>query len=393
VQAFPEQVRFRRDVSLMQELRQDPAVQRQLSVLEARRRSGGSRVHMLANAVRADTTLIPRLGPRLERVREVTKERHVEPYVYNEPSVNALVLAGENEIILGLSSGALNLLDDRELDFVIGHELGHARFEHLDIAVGHLVAENGLAPISSVKLRAWQRAAEISADRFGLHYCGLLSVAASALFKSISGLRVDFEVDPTQFAAQWDHLKQEISVTGTRDHWELSHPFPPLRMKAMLFYWSYLTGEAPLDGVDREVERLLASMDPSAADDTLGDVLLASFFFWGGLYIALADGVLAQVELERLASVAPPAVDVAQVVASDPMGHGCLERFRTEIAQRRRKLSSVELYRIVEGLVDVATADGRFEPVEVARLYQLGQVLGLPQHACDLLIAKITGGH
>jgi tellurite resistance protein len=277
---------------------------------------------------------------------------------------------------------------------VIGHELGHASFGHLDIAVGHLLGTGGLAPVTSMKLRAWQRSAEISADRSGLRYCGSLRVAASALFKSVSGLAIGAEVDPLQFAAQWDHLKAEVTVAGDRDYGDLSHPFPPLRMKAMHSYWRYMTGEQPLERADEEVERQLASMDPaSGGGGALGDTLLASFFFWGGLYVALADGTLAPSELERLSTVAPATVDLQALLSSDAVsGTACLDRFRDEVVQRRRKLSAVELHSIVEGLIVVASADGRIDPTEVTRLHHLGQVLGLSSHACDLMIAKIAGG-
>jgi len=162
----------------------------------------------------------------------------------------------------------------------------------------------------------------------------------------------------------------------------------------MQLYWDCMAGRVTLEGVDQEVERQLASMDPTAGEDhAFGDTLLAAFFFWGGLYIALADGVLHPSELERLLSVAPSGVDVAQLAATEAVaGQACLERFREAIAQRRRRLSAVELHRIVEGLIDVASADGRVEPAEVARLYDLGHALGLSSQACDLLIAKTTRG-
>jgi tellurite resistance protein len=160
-------------------------------------------------------------------------------------------------------------------------------------------------------------------------------------------------------------------------------------MKAMQLYWSYLAGEAALERVDQDVERLLASMDPSAAaEHALGDTLLAAFFFWGGLYIALADGLLDAHELERLASVAPAGVDIARLATSPAASDTCLQRFHDEIAGRRRKFSSVELYRIVEGLVHVASADGHIDPREIERLHRLGHMLGLTTNACELLLAN-----
>jgi hypothetical protein len=384
VRFVPEQVQFH-------QLRADPAIARELDVLRARAPMD-ARIALLGNAVRADPELVPRLTQRAERLRGAIAGRSVETYVFHDHSVNALVLDERDYLIVALSSGALSLLGDEELDFVIGHELGHAKFGHLDLACAKLIDSGRLPPVSNMKLRAWQRAAEISADRAGLQLCGSLAAAASALFKSVSGLPLEASVDPTRFADQWNHLEREVTIAGSREHWNLSHPFPPLRMKAMQLYWRSLKDGVPLSDIDREIDRCLAGMDPTAGDDNaMDDTLLSSFFFWGGLYVALADGVLHPSELARIASVAPAGVDVAALVASGTVGGDvCLQRFLDAIKQRRRKLSTVELHRILEGLVDVASADGHIDPSEFTHLTHLCQALGVPPRACELLISKAS---
>ena len=68
--------------------------------------------------------------------------------------------------------------------------------------------------------------------------CGSLEVAATALFKTLSGLRIkNLTINPAEFAEQWEHLENEVIEDGDSDHWQLTHPFPPLRMKAMMIFW------------------------------------------------------------------------------------------------------------------------------------------------------------
>ena len=84
---------------------------------------------------------------------------------------------------LFLSSGLINLLDDRELRAAIGHELGHVKCGHslyhtiagvltsgIELSLG--LMGSALSSISSSMLRlmllSWHRDSELSADRAGL---------------------------------------------------------------------------------------------------------------------------------------------------------------------------------------------------------------------------------
>ena len=136
--------------------------------------------------------------------------------------------------------------------------------------------------------------------------------------------------------------------------------------------------------------RLLDLMDPLAGEqDGSLDPLLARFFFWGGLYIALGDGLPDSTELSRLETVAPPDVDVGELARERGIApEACLESFRAAKEERRAKLSAVELHKIVHGLIDVAAADGRIDRREVEHLYRLGEILGIRQTGCDLLVAQ-----
>ena len=381
--------RFRGDLELLAAVRADPRLARRLEQSEARQRSDALRSRLLSHAVRIDADLLPGLAEPFERLgRRFELAGGLEAYVHNQPAVNAFIARGHGRAIVVLSSGAVNLLDGEELEYIIGHELGHVLYGHLDVGIGHLLEEECFPPQVSMRLRAWQRAAEISADRAGLLACESLAVAANALFKTLSGIALPGPgVDPREFAGQWDHLVEEVLTEGDRGPWQLSHPLPLLRMKAMILFWE---GRDDLPAVDREVARLLDLMDPLAGEeDGSLDPLLARFFFWGGLFIALAGGRLDDEEAARLETVAPPGVDAAELVDGEGIApEECLERFRAAKEERRAKLSSVELHRIVQGLIDVAAADGRIDRREIDHLYRLGEILGIKKTACDLLVAQ-----
>src|SRR6185436_14467357 len=116
------------------------------------------------------------------------------------------------------------------------------------------------------------------------------------LFKAASGVVTPaVVVSATRFASQWQRLLDEVIGDGARDFWQVSHPFPPLRMRAMLLFWEAWrdgAGETALSEPNQAIERMLAMMDPAAAERTLHDPILSGFFFWGGLHVALAGGAL-----------------------------------------------------------------------------------------------------
>lgn len=115
-------------------------------------------------------------------------------------NVNAMTTGVENPIII-LYSGCIDLLDREELMFIIGHELGHIKSNHVLYhqmaevlpVLGNIVASAslGLGGLIStgieLALLNWQRMSEFTADRAGLLTCQNPHIATKALVK-IAGL-------------------------------------------------------------------------------------------------------------------------------------------------------------------------------------------------------------
>ena len=378
-------LQFRDDSRLRGELTKEPAIAESMEHGDALRSRARTRAELLTRAVRIDSNIMPSVAAAVASLTDlafVTGE--VECYVSPNLGINAFVtIDGGSRTLIALSSGAVNNLDADELRFLLGHELGHMLFSHLDIDIEGLAKSGSLPPTVCMRLRAWQRAGEISADRVGLVCCGSLEHAARALFKTVSGVTAaGLVVRPEYFAEQWQHLLDEVTIDGGRDHWTHTHPFPPLRMKAMTVF----AESSSLEQADREVSRMLALMNPDGNAEPMGDPLLAEFLFWGGLYIALADRHVVAAEMERIQTVAPEGVDVSRLVSEPDLTDAlCLHRFREMVSKRRQKLSSVEKHGIICGLIDIASADGHVAPAEFQRLLDLGGGIGVPGEGCELI--------
>jgi hypothetical protein len=389
-----ESWRFPIDESLLVELLADDTVKARLATPAYSVAKQARRLGFLANAVLVDPGVLPHLAEAMERVRaEFPDLGATECFVFNCPNINAFICPGRRSTFVGLSSGAVNHLAADELMFVLGHEFGHAAFGHLDLAAGLLVEDPAVGPALTAKVRSWQRAAEITADRTGILVAGSPAAAARALFKVSSGIvATSVETSPERFASQWQRLIEEVIEDGEREHHHFSHPFPPLRMQAILDFWSAYSHSDPtgrLPDANAAVARMLSMMDPVSTERPLGDTMLANHFFWGGLYLAASTGEVSDDERRRLATVAPPDVDIDAAIREAAVApSACRERFVEGFRSRRRKFNAIELHRVLYGLLDIASVDGSVHEGELTRLRELAGLIDIPEYACDLVVKQ-----
>lgn len=119
------------------------------------------------------------------------------PDLYSQWSynINAFTVGSEHPIIV-LNSGVLDLCDDDEIMFIIGHECGHIKSNHM---LYHMMAQiiNGIidqipfgniaaAPLQFA-LYYWDRMSEFTADRAGLLCCQNKDAAIRSFMK-MSGM-------------------------------------------------------------------------------------------------------------------------------------------------------------------------------------------------------------
>src|SRR6201985_750185 len=102
-----------------------------------------------------------------------------ECYVIQSPIVNAMAIGRDRPFVV-ITTGLVNLHDEEELRFVVGHELGHilsghAVYRTMLFILLPLAARLSWMPIGAIGLRAiiwgleeWFRKSELSCDRAGL---------------------------------------------------------------------------------------------------------------------------------------------------------------------------------------------------------------------------------
>lgn len=132
--------------------------------------------------IRVTKESYPKIYAYLEKACEILDMPKVpECYIQWGYNINAFTVGSENPIIV-LNSGLIDLCEEDEIMFIIGHELGHIKSNHMlyhmmaqtiDMALAYvpLVLTKILAGGLQYALYYWNRMSEFTADRAGLLCC------------------------------------------------------------------------------------------------------------------------------------------------------------------------------------------------------------------------------
>ncbi|KAA0139152.1 M48 family metalloprotease [Gimesia chilikensis] len=206
----------------------------------------------------------PRAKPITDMVNECAEILGIDaPEIYikgdNEPNAYVAGLSAPHHLVL--TSGLLDLYEEspEELRFIIGHELGHLKAQHIrthfvgrmfvqsiigDEAAKVSFADDFIASLSVHTLLHWYRESEYSADRAGL-LCigGNLKVAKQALLrlthqtkpsnKLLDPLHPEFDTDLVLEKQMRIRDQPFVKVFYYLRQFRHSHPFIPERCAAL----------------------------------------------------------------------------------------------------------------------------------------------------------------
>ena len=386
-----EQLRSRQDLDLHETLLKHPDVKRVNEQIAKQEDKGnlGVRRHLLSTSVRLSRIMARELHQTADECRErLGVETPLELYVFPSPSFNAACVKPEDgQLFIMFSSSLLEAFSPEETKFVMGHELGHHLFHHHDIPIGYILrGQTRPSPKLALELTSWSRYAEISADRAGAYCAEDLEAVAHSLFKLASGLSggyATFSLD--DFMQQVDEMQLEDAAPGqgapTGD-WFLTHPFSPLRVKALkLFDESELSREGGKSVNDLEVgvQSLMSLMEPSyleARTDTAES--MRRLLFAGAIVVAAANGDISEKEIEVFEKF------FGDRAFSDKLD---IEKIKQElperIAQVKENVSLPQSMQVVRDLVTIARADGGTCDAECVVLYDIARKLGISSSFVD----------
>jgi Zn-dependent protease with chaperone function len=234
------------------------------------------RLMFLASSVRASEEQFPNLyHAMLDGCYILDLPKVPELFISQDPSVNAMTLGTDKPFIV-ITSGMVDLMDDEEIRFIIGHELGHVLSGHsvYRTMLYHLInlaQRLVFIPFAWIGLKAviwgleeWYRKSELSCDRAGLLAGQDEAAGRRALMKTAGGSRLaDLSHDAFHEQAREydavpdvrDSLLKLLQLQGT------THPFAVIRF-AELDRWAS----------DGEYRDILAGNYPRREDDPSASV-------------------------------------------------------------------------------------------------------------------------
>jgi uncharacterized tellurite resistance protein B-like protein len=385
------------------EFNQDPNIQKALNEINSNGSVFQSRKHLLKSSLR----LTPSLAPMLYKIGSKCKETlglkaAIEFYVYQSDRFNASCYPpDENRLYIILTSNILEKFKEDELAFVIGHEIGHALFEHFRYPASRImeIGDDYLSPLHAMKLFAWNRNAEISADRIGLLTCQGYDAAARTFFKLSSGVTTDsLDFQLNEYLQQFVDL-EDILANSELDpeDWYSSHPFSPLRIKALeLFrqsetYFKLLNrsgGSLTEEEMENSIQHILSLMEPTYLnEESEAGTLILQFMFLAGYLITVADGTIQDSELQALSTLVSPEL-FAECMRTT--GDKDEEAMRVEIQNIAEKLnaflSPIQKLNILRDLSIISYADGEINEAEVAVLYGLSNLMCIRPEFIDQIL-------
>lgn len=340
------------------------------------------RRQLLATSVR----LTPGLAPELHGMIAACKEKldldaDFEPYVYPSPQCNAAVVKPEDgRVFLLFSSQILEVFDEAELTYVVGHELGHHKFGHHGLPVRAVLESTRVRPAVALQMFSWSRFAEVSADRAGLYCAGSLEAVGRGLFKLASGLRgtkTNLAIDA--LLAQMEEIQADGIAKGKdsdRGEWFSTHPFSPLRLKAAQLFANseaMTPGGLSMEQMELEVGSVMGIMEPGylkAKTDqgrALRRVLLAA-----GMMVAAASNGISEEEIATLDEFLGEGT-VTDKLSVDALREDLPSRVRDAIAEA----PLMRRCQLVRDLCVVAIADGHPDKAERAVLVDVAKQLGV----------------
>jgi Zn-dependent protease with chaperone function len=192
----------------------------------------------------------PKMYPELYKLLQtVCSTLHLQPvpdmYVKEGADINAFAIGSENPIIV-LNTQTIKVMTELELKYIVGHEVGHIKSNHvlyqmiaslilpsLGEIIGNATLGIGNLFTSAIEgaLMSWSRLSEYTADRAGLLACQDIDAAIKANMKLSGVPECHYEdLDPEQFLIQaaefkgfdeskWHTIIKFISGMGSTHPW------------------------------------------------------------------------------------------------------------------------------------------------------------------------------
>ena len=350
------------------------------------------------------------ISPRIFNIVTETKQKlglegEYEVFCLNSNSINAFAYVQpaeeKNFFIIGITSAALEELEDREIQFILGHELGHFLFEHnrMNYLINPNPGSQGVTLLPSmgenIFLR-WRKKCEISTDRIGLIACGDFENAARAMLKTAYGLTgKNLNLDVDSLLQQIDALKEEPQALEVNYR---SHPLMPLRLKVMQMFAASPIFAQVVNGQSDFSEKELNDLE-DRTDQWVNwikryprrplDLAAMKLVTAAGLKLVMTEAVIMDEEIKVI-------IQILHKYFSDEPGDAIHEIMQdtanidtiiqTNVKEISEKGDDRHKTFVLSRLADIAIADGKLAKPEAGIIFDIAKDFGIQEKAAYSIV-------
>jgi len=390
-------LRFTGETELVRILEEDYALASYYDIFDNKDELENITNHMLANTVKLNKVIAPRLYKLCGEIQEFFGFREaIDFYLYATTEVNAFSINGFGIVphIICFTSSLIQQLSDDELRFVIGHEIGHLIYKHSQLDVVNKILanrENEEIPAAlAIYFLRWQRYAEVTCDRIGYLAMPDIKTIGTVFFKFASGLDekyLNFDID--EYLKQLDKIR-EIAVGDFYS----THPNNLVRLQDLIYFSQSVLMPGNKSGkaisektLNKRMLELMNLLEIHPKKEK--DKRIVEFFASVGIYLAHASGTVTERVWKTL-------YDWLADYTTQPENYLAFKTY----ADIKRRMEAIcryysrqhggEKFEIFEKLTQLAILDGRLEPPEKERLFEIGKLLKISKEEVTHTIRRST---
>lgn len=345
-----------------------------------------------------------KLAPRLydsfiDVMKRLDFKEPVEFFITNNPELNAFAvsrLETDESHIININSGLIDKVDDDELKFIVGHEIGHLISNNANIAqlLDFVFVDQGETPLMMQhKIAVWDKLSELTADRFGFMACGRLDKVLSCFFKMASGLSVErLNFDPKAFSVENEEILKYFKETGSGNL--LSHPINPIRIKAVEFFENSELYRNLVEGselvfdkdLDNSISELIQSL--MVISNSPLNYHRTCFIASAGLIVAGIDKAIEPDEYNAIVDELSAFTVFPKQTLKEMIDENKIEQFFENSVKALLEINPGEKNMMLEYMINIIIADSTISDSELNFIFDFGEKLGFERKEIAQIFAR-----
>ena len=389
-------IRYSAETELERVLEKDFALEQYYDVFDNRDEVESITNEMLSNTVLLSEAIAPRIYSLCSEIqKKLGFAERIDFYLLSSAEVNAFSINGYDYVpnIICFTSALIQQMNDDELRFVIGHEIGHLIYDHnkLDVVRRFLNKneDERLPAMITLHYLRFIKYAEISADRIGFIAMPDINVVTNTFFKLTCGLSQEhLNFDAAEYLKQLDRIRE----IGVGDLFSF-HPNSMIRIQALMhFAESELTSQnssSPLsrDELDAKVSELLALLETKPKKEK--EQKIVEFLAAVGLYMAILDQDSLEDKWNLLFDWISDYTTQPEIYLQFKDETELEERVKA-VCKHFAAQQDNDKFALMEKIVCVTLIDGRLELNEKRRLAEIAAAVNITPDALNLIIRNCS---